>query len=257
MLTKNLRIGKMARNIAKIARKPASASVAAPLAAEFMPVHIENTANYVHYTPEGAPIEDYNHKIVDIQTYDEEIMALVNEEAERQQKSIDLIASSNIPVAGVNESTTLLGNKSSPGYPESRFFNGDGSIDKIERLCYKRALDAFDLDEKKWHVNVQTLSGSVANLAAFNAVCEPGDTILALCTKEGGGHHTYGLKDGNDNPIGLYSKIYDFQYYNVHQDGSINYEDAYRKAIELKPKLIIAGASTYPREIDWKKFRRI
>jgi glycine hydroxymethyltransferase len=231
--------------------------VATPLAAEFMPAHIQNAQDYVHYNQEEVPYGDYKNKIVDIQTYDEEVMALVNEEAERQLKSIDLIASSNIPVAGVNEPTTLLGNKSSPGYPESRFFNGDSTIDKIERLCYKRALQAFGLDAKNWHVNVQTLSGSVANLAAFNSVCEPGDTILALCTKEGGGHHTYGLEDENKNTISLYSKIYNFQYYNVNQEGTINYEEVYRKAIELKPKLIIAGAAAYPREIDWKKFRRI
>lgn len=91
-------------------------------------------------------------------------MKLVREEEDRQKRSIDLIASSNIPIPGCNEATMALGNKSSPGYPGSRYFNGDSSIDKIERLCYDRALQAFDLNPDKWHVNVQALSGSIANL---------------------------------------------------------------------------------------------
>lgn len=88
-------------------------------------------------------------------------------------------------------------------------------------------------------------------------MCKPGDTILALCTKFGGGHHTYGLKDENNNPINFYGNIYDFQYYHLEENGLINYEKAYEMAMRLKPKVIIAGASTYPREIDWKRFRRI
>jgi glycine hydroxymethyltransferase len=94
-------------------------------------------------------------------------------------------------------------------------------------------------------------------LCAYNAVLQPGDTILALCSKVGGGHHTYGLKDANNDPTSLYSKSYNFEYYGVTEDGMIDYEAAYRKALEVRPKLIIAGASTYPREIDWKKFRKI
>ena len=91
-------------------------------------------------------------------------MQLVREEEERQKRSIDLIASSNIPIPGCNEATMALGNKSSPGYPGGRYFNGDAIIDKVERLCYKRALEAFNLNPEEWHVNVQALSGSIANL---------------------------------------------------------------------------------------------
>lgn len=142
-------------------------------------------------------------------------------------------------------------------FRQGDFFSGDKVIDKIEKICYKRALDAFNLSTHEWHVNVQTLSGSLANLCAYNAVLEPGDTIMALCSKVGGGHHTYGIRDANNKPAGLYSKVYNFEYYGVSEDGMIDYEAAYKKALEIKPKLIIAGASTYPREIDWKKFRRI
>jgi len=106
-------------------------------------------------------------------------------------------------------------------------------------------------------VNVQTLSGSLANLCAYNAVCDPGDTILALCTKVGGGHHTYGIQDDSNKADNLYSKTYNFVYYNVDKDGIIDYEGMKEKAQECNPKLIIAGASTYPREIDWKQFRRV
>lgn len=256
-------------NLAKVARKPGSMGVAS-VPINFSPVHIEKSSDLNRFDRKGEVIENYsknNHvneylsldskNIIEVQTYDEEIMNLVNEEAERQRKSIDLIASSNIPIAGVNEWTMLLGNKSSPGYPSGRFFNGDQCIDKVEKIWTKRALDAFHLEEKNWHANVQSLSGSMANLCAFNAICEPGDTILALWTKVGGGHHTYGVSDENDKPTNLYSKIYNFEYYHLKENGQINYENAYKTAMKVRPKVIIAGSSTYPREIDWKKFRRI
>lgn len=194
---------------------------------------------------------------IPVDAFDTEMSELVNRELQRQVKSIDLIASSGIGVPGMSEFTMCLGNKSSPGYPTGRFFAGDTIIDEIERLCYKRALNAFKLDSEEWGVNVQTLSGSLANLATFTALCEPGETILALCSKSGGGHHTYGLKDTQNKGINLYSKMWNFEYYYVDSESHIDYDQVYQKAMELKPKLIIAGASSYPRDIDYARFRKI
>lgn len=133
MLTKNLRISKLAANLAKVARKPAAVGIATP-GQDYMPVHIEGDEGFLHIDRKGDPIANYHQNVIDIKTYDDEIMDLINEEAERQRSSIDLIASSNIPIAGVNECSTLLSNKSSPGYPSGRFFNGDQTIDKVEKL---------------------------------------------------------------------------------------------------------------------------
>jgi glycine hydroxymethyltransferase len=91
-----------------------------------------------------------------------------------------MIPSSNIPIPEVNELGVVMGNKSAPGVPGARFFNGDSVIDKMEEFTQMRALEAFNLDKEKWGVNVQPLSGSIANLCLFNAVCDPGDTILSL-----------------------------------------------------------------------------
>lgn len=103
------------------------------------------------------------HKVT-AEEFDSEMLELVHEEADRQVKSIDLIASSSVGVPGVGDFTSVLGNKSSPGYPWRRFFAGDSVIDKVEKLCYKRALEAFKLNPEEWGVNVQCLSGSISNL---------------------------------------------------------------------------------------------
>lgn len=119
-----------------------------------------------------------------------------------------------------------------------------------------RALEAFNLDEKKWSVNVQPLSGSIANMCLFNAVCDPGDTILSLGPVSSGGHHTYGLKN-ESKPVNFYSKVWNMQHYEVNENYHLDYEHIRKQAIDTKPKLIIAGASTYPRDLDYKKFRAI
>ena len=103
------------------------------------------------------------HKVT-AEEFDPEMKDLVLEEADRQTKSIDLIASSSVGIPRVGDFTSVLGNKSSPGYPWRRFFAGDSVIDKVEKLCYKRALEAFNLNQEEWGVNVQCLSGSIANL---------------------------------------------------------------------------------------------
>lgn len=167
-----------------------------------------------------------------------------------------MIASSNIPIPDVNEVGVTLGNKSSPGNIGSRYFNGDQVIDKMEELCHERALEAFDLDPKEWHVNVQTLSGSLANLCLFHGVLKPGDTILALDTKHSGGHHTHGLKSG-ETGLNIYTQAWIFEHYEVNRESRIDFEVVRQAALDVKPKLIIAGASTYPRDQNYRKFREI
>lgn len=113
-------------------------------------------------------------------------------------------------------------------------------IDKVEELTKMRALEAFHLSPNNWCVNVQTLSGSLANLCLFNAILNVGDTVLALGTRSSGGHHTYGF---NNN---LYSKAWNTVHYEVNENYHIDFNEVRKKAEEHKPKLIIAGASTYP-----------
>jgi len=151
----------------------------------------------------------------------------------------------------------LLSNKSSPGNPRKRYFNGDKVIDKLENLCTVRALEAFRLDPEEWAVNVQTLSGSLANLCAFHGLARPGETILALDSKYGGGHHTHGLKNEAKQGTNLYSQVWNFEHYGVDRLGFIDYDKALQRAEETKPKIIICGASSYPREIDYLRFRKI
>lgn len=129
-------------------------------------------------TPSHMKIADPQN--MTIEEFDPEIMELVDDEVDRQLKSVDLIASSNIAVPFINEPMMPLGNKSSPGYPEARFFSGDRVIDQIENICHRRALNAFGLKPDKWGVNVQSLSGSIANLCVFHGLVEAGDTILSL-----------------------------------------------------------------------------
>ena len=194
---------------------------------------------------------------VKLNEFDEEIMQIISEESSRQFKSIDLIASSNIPIPQMNEVTNLLSNKSSPGFPGKRDFNGDSVIDKVEKLCYKRALDAFSLSQDDWSVNVQTLSGSLANLCAYHSQLKIGETVLSLNTKTGGGHFTHGLVDEHNNGVNLYGQAWNFKHYGLDDNGNINYDEAQEMALKYKPKLIVWGASSHPRDIDYARIRKI
>lgn len=257
MLTKNTKLTtKLLKNLR---RMPITQrfSPAAALEEQYKEVPAMENVNFSTFTAPEVTQERTPLPSPSIEEFDMEMVELVQKEIERQQKSVDLIASSNIPIPGVNEFSSHLANKSSPGFPNGRFFTGDSVIDAVERLCYSRALAAFDLNSEEWSVNVQALSGSLANLAAFNALCEPGDTILALDPKVGGGHHTYGLKDFNNKGTNIYSKMWNIEHYGVDENGMLDYEAAYQRALELKPKLIVAGASSYPRDIDYERFRRI
>lgn len=179
---------------------------------------------------------------------DPEIESLLEKELQRQQDHIELIASENVVSQAVLEASgSHLTNKYAEGYPGKRFYGGCQFVDQVEQLAIDRAKALFGAD----HANVQPHSGANANTAVYLAMLEPGDTILGLDLSHGG-HLTHG------SPANSSGKLYDAQFYEVSQkDELIDYDDVEKKAMEIRPKLIIAGASAYPRFIDFKKMREI
>ncbi len=178
---------------------------------------------------------------------DPELASLLNHELKRQQFSIELIPSENIVSPAVLEALgSVLTNKYSEGYPGARYYAGNAHIDEIERLAVSRAKALFGVD----HVNIQPYSGSGANFAVYNALLEPGDTILAMGLPFGG-HLTHGWK------VSATGKYFRAVHYPTGKDGRIDYEMVAELALKEKPKLIVCGASAYPRMIDFKHFREI
>lgn len=178
---------------------------------------------------------------------DEEIYEQIKKEEERQKHNIELIASENFVSEAVLEAVgSILTNKYAEGYPNARYYGGCEYIDQIEELARNRAKELFGAE----HANVQPHSGSQANMAVYMTVLQPGDTVLGMDLSNGG-HLTHGSK------VNFSGKLYNFIAYGVKEDGYIDYDDVERKAMEYKPKLILAGASAYPRKIDFKKFREI
>ena len=186
-------------------------------------------------------------KYENLKKQDEEIYEQIKKEEERQKHNIELIASENFVSEAVLEAVgSILTNKYAEGYPNARYYGGCEYIDQIEELARNRAKELFGAE----HANVQPHSGSQANMAVYMTVLQPGDTVLGMDLSNGG-HLTHGSK------VNFSGKLYNFIAYGVKEDGYIDYEDVEKKAIEYKPKLILAGASAYPRKIDFKKFREI
>ena len=182
-----------------------------------------------------------------IKEFDKEAYDALNKEIQRQEDNIELIASENYVKPYILEAAgSILTNKYAEGYPEKRYYGGCENIDVIEQIAIDRAKELFHCD----HANVQPHSGSNANLAVYSALLKPGDKVLAMNLTEGG-HLTHGSK------VNFSGKLYDFYQYGVDESGRIDYDDVLKKAREIKPKLIVCGASSYPREIDFKKFREI
>ncbi|WP_334332722.1 MULTISPECIES: serine hydroxymethyltransferase [unclassified Companilactobacillus] len=180
-------------------------------------------------------------------TGDTEVFDLIKKEEERQNRNIELIASENIVSDNVRKAQgSVLTNKYAEGYPGHRYYGGCEYIDQIEQLAIDRAKKLFNAE----YVNVQPHSGSQANAAAYQAVLKPGDTVLGM-DLNAGGHLTHGSK------VNFSGKMYNFHSYGVNADGLIDYDDVQRIATEVKPHLIVAGASAYSRIIDFKKFREI
>ncbi len=183
----------------------------------------------------------------EIQTFDNEVAQAMQSEIERQNSHIELIASENFVSKAVMAAMgSPLTNKYAEGYPGKRYYGGCEYVDIVETLAIERAKKLFGCD----YVNVQPHSGAQANLAAFFAMVEPGDTVMGMGLPDGG-HLTHG------SPVNISGKYFNIVPYGVNEEGFLDYEEVRKLAKECNPKLIVAGASAYPREIDFKKFREI
>ena len=196
---------------------------------------------------EQLDIQGYDD-IAALRSVDPEIAGWIDKEAERQADGIELIASENFTSCAVRAAQgSVLTNKYAEGYPGKRYYDGCEFVDKIEQLAIDRACKLFGAEA----ANVQTHSGSQANMAAYFAVIEPGDTVLAM-SLDHGGHLTHG------HPMNFSGMLYNIVPYGVTKDTeTIDYDEVERLAVENKPKLIVAGASAYPRTIDFARLREI
>jgi len=183
-----------------------------------------------------------------LKSIDSEVFDLVRSEESYQRSTIRLIASENYTSRAVLEACgTVFQNKYSEGYPGARFYQGQINCDALERLAIDRAKALFGAE----HANVQPYSGSPANLAVYLAFAKPGDTILGLNLSHGG-HLTHGSK------ASVTGKWFNAVHYNLNPDtGLLDYDEIRRLALEHRPKLLIAGHSAYPRQLDFAKFREI
>ena len=183
----------------------------------------------------------------EVKDYDLELANAMEDELARQRDHIELIASENFVSKAVMAAMgSPLTNKYAEGYPGKRYYGGCQHVDVVETLAIERAKELFGCG----YVNVQPHSGAQANLAAFFAMVEPGDTVMGMSLADGG-HLTHG------SPVNISGKYFNIVSYGVNEDGFIDYDNVLAIAKECQPKLIVAGASAYPREIDFKKFREI
>lgn len=182
-----------------------------------------------------------------IKKVDPQVAEQIELELQRQQETIELIASENCTSEAVMEACgSVLTNKYAEGKPHKRYYNGCEHIDVIEEIAQKRACELFHMD----HANVQPHSGAQSNMAVFMATMKPGDRVLSMDLSNGG-HLSHG------SPVNFSGMYFDVKSYGINENGEIDYEDVRKMAIEHKPKLIICGASNYSKIIDFKKFREI
>lgn len=178
---------------------------------------------------------------------DKDVYKAVMGEIKREEEGLELIASENYAsLATIEALGTVFTNKYAEGYPGRRYYGGQQWTDAVEMLAINRAKKLFGAE----HVNVQPLSGAAANMAAYMALLQPGDTVLGMDLSHGG-HLTHG------HPVTLGAKIYNFIRYKTEPDGTIDYKKLEALALETKPKLILAGFSSYTRQLDYKKFATI
>ena len=182
-----------------------------------------------------------------IENYDPEVGKAIDQEAARQRRNLELIASENIVSEPVMMAMgTVLTNKYAEGYSGKRYYGGCQYIDVVETIAIERAKKLFGCE----YANVQPHSGAQANMAVFLAMLKPGDTVLSM-SLDHGGHLSHG------SPVNFSGLYFNIVSYGVNDEGFLDYDQVERLAVEHKPKLILAGASAYAREIDFKKFREI
>ncbi len=192
--------------------------------------------------------QDFPNNIGFVGQYDSDVADAMNLELKRQRRNIELIASENIVSPAVLAAMgTVLTNKYAEGYPGKRYYGGCECVDIVENIARDRAKELFGAE----HANVQPHSGAQANLAVYFALLQPGDTILGMNLAHGG-HLTHG------SPVNMSGSYYNVIPYGIDDDTHrIDYDKLMTLAMEHKPKMIVAGASAYPRVIDFKKFREI
>lgn len=182
-----------------------------------------------------------------LEIVDKEVYDAIQSELQRQQNTLELIASENFVSQAVLEATgSVLTNKYAEGYSGKRYYGGCANIDKVESLAIERVKKLFGAE----HANVQPHCGANANLAVYFAILKPGDKVLGMSLSNGG-HLTHG------SPVNISGAFFDFASYGVDENGFIDYDNVLEIAKKEKPKLIVAGASAYPRIIDFAKFREI
>lgn len=183
-----------------------------------------------------------------VSAYDPEVAEAMNLELGRQRRNLELIASENIVSPAVMAAMgSILTNKYAEGYPGKRYYGGCQYVDIVEEIARKRACELFGAD----HANVQPHSGAQANMAVYFALLKPGDTVMGMNLAEGG-HLTHG------SPVNMSGSYFNFVPYGVDPETHyIDYEKLHAQAMEVKPKMIVAGASAYPRVIDFEKLRAI
>lgn len=187
------------------------------------------------------------HTYNKVKKTDKETYKAIVGELKRQEEGLEMIASENYASEAVIETLgTVFTNKYSEGYPGRRYYGGQQFTDAVETLAIDRAKKLFGAE----HVNVQPLSGAAANIAAYVALLQPGDTILGMDLSHGG-HLTHG------HPVTFMSKVFNFVRYKTEPDGTIDYKKLEALAQEVKPKLLLAGFSSYTRQLDYKKFAAI
>ncbi|MBR4450263.1 MAG: serine hydroxymethyltransferase [Clostridia bacterium] len=190
---------------------------------------------------------DYLDTIGFVSKFDPEVGAAMNDELGRQRRNLELIASENIVSPAVMAAMgSVLTNKYAEGYPGKRYYGGCEYVDVVESIAIERAKKLFGAEA----ANVQPHSGAQANMAAYSAVLQPGDTVLGMSLAHGG-HLTHG------SPVNASGKLYNFIAYGVNDDGFIDYDELEKLAKENNPRLIVAGASAYPRIIDFERISAI
>ncbi|KAL0297231.1 UNVERIFIED_CONTAM: Serine hydroxymethyltransferase 3, chloroplastic [Sesamum radiatum] len=200
---------------------------------------------------DGSSFADYG-----LSEADPEVRSIIDKEKNRQFRSLELIASENFTSRAVMEAVgSCLTNKYSEGLPGKRYYGGNEYIDELEVLCQERALAAFSLDGQKWGVNVQPLSGSPANFEVYTAILNPHDRIMGLDLPHGG-HLSHGFMTPKRRVSGTSIYFESMPYRLDESTGIVDYDMLEKTATLFRPKLIIAGASAYPRDFDYPRMRK-